>query len=89
VPALEFRFGLTLKGGDGGPVLVDVFRSVLALVGLKGEAAERLLDQAMAEQRAAPAGDCTLSFNSHAGELEIALSQAGRNWRTSCPVPIR
>ena len=89
MPALEFRFGLTLKGGDGSHVLVDVFRSVLAHVGLKGEAAERLLDQAMAERRAAPAGDCTLSFTSQAGELEVALSQAGHTWRTSCPVPIR
>jgi hypothetical protein len=85
---------MTLSGGapgsDVGHVLVDVFRSVLGHVGLKGEAAARLLDQMMTERRAAPsASDCTLRFTSHAGELEIVLSQDGRDWRTSSPVPIR
>ena len=89
MPALEFRFGLTLTGGDDGHVISDVFRSVLAHVGMRGEAVERLLDQAMAVRRAAPDGDCTLHFTSQAGELEVALSQAGHTWRTSCPVPIR
>jgi hypothetical protein len=32
--------------------------------------------------------DCTLRFVAHAGEIEIVLSQAGHDWRTSCPVPI-
>lgn len=92
MPAPEFHFGLTLSGGGAGGeahVFVDVFRSVLAHVGLKGEACDRLLNQVMTERRAAPAGDCTLRFTAHAGELEIALSQAGRDWHTSCPVPIR
>jgi hypothetical protein len=89
---------MTLTGGPGGPgsrgstdghVLVDVFRSVLAHAGLKGEASERLLDQVMEQRRAAPDGDCTLRFSAHAGELEITLSQAGRDWHTTCPVPIR
>ena len=90
--APEFRFDITLSGGAGSDpadVLVDVFRSVLAHVGLKGKATNRLLAQAMKAQREAPAGACTLRFTAHAGELEIALSQSGRSWRTSCPVPIR
>jgi len=76
-------------GSEAAHVFVDVFRSVLGHVGLKGEAADRLLDQVMAERRKAPSGDCTLRFTAHAGELEIALSQAGRDFRMSAPVPIR
>ena len=91
--APEFRFDITLSrgapGSDAADVLVDVFRSVLAHVGLKGKATNRLLAQAMKAQREAPAGACTMRFTAHAGELEIALSQSGRSWRTSCPVPIR
>ena len=91
--APEFRFDITLSrdapGSDGSDVLADVFRSVLAHVGLKGKATDRLVAQAMKAHRAAPAGACTLRFTAHAGELEIALSQSGQSWRTSCPVPIR
>ena len=96
MPAPEFQFGITLSGGADGHVdraehalLVDVFRSVLWQVGLSGETADHLLEQLLAVQRAAPAGaDCTLRFVAHAGEIEIVLSQAGHDWRTSCPVPI-
>ena len=66
-----------------------VCRSVLGQAGLEGEAADRLIDELAAERAAAPAGACTLHFAAHAGELQIVLSQAGRDWRTSCPVPIR
>ena len=69
---------------------MDVFRSVLWQVGLTGEAADRLLEQLLDVYRAAPGdADCTVRFVAHDGEIEIALSQAGRQWRTSCPVPIR
>jgi len=81
---------MTLSGAaSDAHVLVDVSRSVLAHVGLKGAAAAPLLDALMAARSAAPAGLCTVRFISHAGELEIALSQSGRDWRTSCPVPIK
>ena len=81
---------MTFTGADpNAHVLIDVFRCVLAHVGLKGEASDRLLDQVMAEHRKGPHGDCTLRFTAHAGEMQIELSQAGRDWRTSCPVPIR
>jgi hypothetical protein len=83
---------MTLNGGPGradGVVLAEVFRHVLAHAGLNGEAGERLLDQVMDERRAAAGGDCTVRFTAHAGELEITLSQAGRDWHTTCPVPIR
>jgi hypothetical protein len=81
---------MTLSGGVADArVLADLFRSVLAHVGVKGEAGDRLLDQLMTEHRKSPGADCTLRFTAHAGEIEIALSQAGRDWRTSCPVPIR
>ena len=88
---------MTLSGGADGHVdravnalLVDVFRSVLWQVGLTGDAADRLLEQLLEAYRTAPLGtDCTVRFVVHDGEIEIALSQAGRHWRTSCPVPIR
>ena len=97
MPAPEFHFGITLSGGADGHVdragnalLVDVFRSALWQVGLTGDPADRLLEQLLDVYRAAPAGaDCTVRFVAHDGEIEIALSQAGRQWRTSCPVPIR
>ncbi len=80
---------MTLSGTPDSHVLIDVFRSVLAHVGLKGEAGDRLLDQVMAERRKAQGVDCTVLFNAHAGEIVITLTQAGRDWRTSCQVPIR
>ena len=81
---------MTLSGaGPEARVLVDVFRTVLAHVGVRGEASDRLLDQLLTERRQAPGGECTLCFTAHAGEIEIALSQSGRDWRMSCPVPIR
>jgi hypothetical protein len=96
VPAPEFQFGITLAAGAQSPghpdnaLLVDLFRSVLWQVGFSGDAADHLLEQLLAAHRAAP-GDaaCTVRFVVHAGEIEIALSQADRNWRTSCPVPIK
>jgi len=96
VPAPEFQFGITLAAGAPSPgnhdnaLLVDVFRSVLWQVGLSGDAADHLLEQLLAAHRAAPAGAaCTVRFVVRAGEIEIAMSQADRSWRTSCPVPIK
>jgi hypothetical protein len=89
VPAQEFHFGMTLSGAaSDNAMITSVFRSVLVQVGLGGAAADRLLDQLLAAANASPAGACTLRFAVHGGEFEIALSQAGRDWRTSCPVPI-
>jgi hypothetical protein len=95
VPAPEFHFGITLADGTfaetGGEahVLADVLRSVLEHAGLTGEAADPILDEMLAARRASPPGGCTLTFTFRAGELMIALSQAGHDWRMTCPVPIR
>jgi len=84
---------MTVAGGSAdGPVrqiIVDVVRGVLAHAGLTGEACERLLDQVMKERRAARSADCVLRFEAQAGELEITLSQSGRDWHATCPVPVR
>ena len=81
---------MTLSGAaSDNAMMTAVCRHVLEHAGLVGEAADRLLDDLIAEREAAPAGACTLKFAAHAGELQIALSQAGRDWHTSCPVPIR
>ena len=80
---------MTFTGADG-LMLADVFRHVLAHAGLNGEASERLIDQVMEQRRSeSGGGDCALSFTAHAGELEITWSQAGRDWHTTCPVPVR
>ena len=96
MPAPEFSFDIRLSGGAfeddhklGTPVLVDLFRHVLGHAGVKGEASDRLVDQVMAEYRKGPAAACMLRFTAHAGEMEIVLVRAGRDFRTSCPVPIR
>ena len=82
---------MTLGGAaDSTPVLlVDVCRSVLGSVGLRGEAGERLLDQVMTAYRKGAASGCTLRFTAHAGEIEIALSKNGSDFRASSPVPVR
>ena len=81
---------MTLGGGDpSSHVIVDVFRSVLAHAGVKGEASDRVLDQVMTEFRQGTGGDCALRFVAHAGELEITFSRDGRDFHTSCPVPVR
>jgi len=83
---------MTLNGAAGGDVgasvLGEVVRSVLASMGVKGDAADRLIDGVMAEYRSAD-GAFTLRFAAHAGELEIAFSRNGRDFRASCPVPVR
>lgn len=90
MPAPEFSFGMTLTGEAAGatPVFVDVFKCVMAYVGVNGEAGERMLDEIMAERRKTGADVCALHFTAHAGTIEISLSQDGRSFRTSCPVPI-
>jgi hypothetical protein len=80
---------MTVTGAPDSHIVVDVFRCVLAHVGLKGEAGERVLDQVMAERRKAGSVDCSLRFAAHAGEIVITLTQAGRDWKMSAPVPVR
>lgn len=90
---------MTLNGAPGGDVgdvgdvgvpvvLVEVVRSVLASAGVKGEAADRLIDEVTAAYSKGE-GACTLRLAAHAGEIEIALSRSGRDFRASCPVPVR
>ena len=92
MPLPEFDFGMTLNGAAGGDVgaavLVEVVRSVLASVGVKGEAADRLIDEVTAACRTGE-GACTLRFAAHAGAIEIACSRGGRDFRATCPVPVR
>ena len=80
---------MTLNGpADGTTVLVEVVRSVLASAGGKGKAADRLIDEVTAVYRKGE-GACTLRLAAHAGEIEIAFSRSGRDFRASCPVPVR
>ncbi len=70
-------------------LMIDVCRSVLSQMRVGGDAAERLVNQVMAARLAAPNGDVTLRFSARDGELEIVLTSAAGDWRTSCPVPMR
>jgi hypothetical protein len=90
VPAQEFQFVMTLSdSASDNAMITSVFRSVLAQAGLGGEAADRLVGQLLAARKASPEGACTMRFALQGGALEIALTQAGRDWRTSCAVPQR
>jgi hypothetical protein len=88
VPAKEFRFGMTLSATGDSHLLVDVVRSMLAHVGLKGDARDRLIDEIVEQRRAAPAGACTVHVTARSGEVEITFAQSGRDFKTSCPVPL-
>ncbi len=84
----DFAFALTLPGhAHDTEMLVDLLRTVLGHAGYSGDTLERLIRQVGSVRAAAPAPQpCSVRFEAHAGELRIVVSQAGRDWRTTCPV---
>lgn len=68
-------------------MLVDLLRAVLAQAGYAGDTLERLVKQVMSVRAAArPAQPCGVRIEARDDELQIVVSQAGRDWRTTCPV---
>jgi hypothetical protein len=60
---------------------------VLAHAGYSGDTLERLVRQVGGVRAAAsPAQPCRVRFEAGGGELQIVVSQNGRDWRTTCPV---
>jgi hypothetical protein len=83
----DFAFALTLPGhAQDTEMLIDLLRTVLAHAGYAGDTLERLVRQVSSVRAVSPLAPCGVRFQARGGELEIVVSQAGRDWRTSCPV---
>ncbi len=83
----DFAFALTLPGhAHDTEMLADLLRTVLAHAGYSGDTLERLVRQVSVRAVASPAQPCSVQFEARGGELQIVVSQAGRDWRTTCPV---
>ena len=81
----DFAFALTLSGhAHDSEMLTDVLRTVLGHAGYAGDTLERLVKQVNAVRADGKAG--AIRFQAQGGELEIVISQAGREWRTTCPL---
>ena len=81
----DFAFVLTLSGhAHDSEMLTDVLRTVLGHAGYTGETLERLVKQVNAVRAAGKPG--AIRFQAQGGELEIVISQSGREWRTTCPL---
>jgi len=85
VAADDFAFALTLSGhAHDSEMLTDVLRTVLGHAGYAGDTLERLVKQVNAVRADGTPG--AIRFQARGGELEIVISQAGREWRTTCPL---
>ena len=81
----DFAFALTLPGhAHDSELLTDVVKTVLAHAGYSGETLERLVKQVSGVRPDGTA--CAVRFEGRGGELQIVVSQAGREWRTTCPL---
>ena len=89
MPAHEFAFTLKLNAHNK-EMVTDVVRSVLSHVGYAGDALERIVKEvSAAHAKGHAARPCDVRFRAGAGTLEIVVSRAGRDWRTTCPLLIR
>jgi hypothetical protein len=91
VPAHEFAFTLTLTGhAHNSEMVTGVVRSVLSHAGYTGDALERIVKQVSAAcAEGGGALPCDVRFLAGDGALEIVVSQAGHDWRTTCPLLTR
>ena len=81
----DFAFALTLPGhAHDSEMLTDVLRTVLGHAGYAGDTLERLVKQVSGVRLDGSA--CAVRFEGRGGELQIVVSQAGREWRTTCPL---
>jgi len=85
VAAHDFAFALMLPGhAHDSELLTDVVRTVLAHAGYAGETLERLVKQVSGVRL--DGTTCAVRFEGRGAELQIVVSQAGREWRTTCPL---
>jgi hypothetical protein len=87
VAAHDFAFALTLPGHPHDTeMLNDLLRTVLAHAGYAGDTLERLVRQVTRARESGTPAPFAVRFEARGGELQIVVSQAGRDWRTTCPV---
>ena len=85
--AHDFAFALTLPGhAQDIDMLMDLLRTVLGQAGYGGDTLERLVKQVSGRTAGPRPQPCVVRFEARGGELQIVVSQAGRDWRTSCPL---
>ena len=86
--AHDFAFTLSVSGhGHDADMLIDLLRTVLAQAGYSGDTLDRLVRQVTSVCAvAAAAQPCDVRIEARDGELQIVVSQSGRDWRTTCPV---
>jgi hypothetical protein len=84
----DFAFALSLSGhAHDTEMLMDLLRTVLGQAGYAGDTLERLVKQVSSVRAvASPSQPSAVRFEARNGELQIVVSQAGRDWRTTCPV---
>ena len=87
--ASEFLFEITLSGETPDhQMLTDIMRAVLGHAGVKAGDIDRLLGELRAQHWASPPGPgCRLRLERQGDELQIVVSQQGREWRTACAIP--
>ena len=84
--AHDFAFALTLSGhAHDTEMLIELLRTVLGHAGYAGDTLDRLVRQ-VSGVRSGASQPCDVRFEARGGELQIVVTQAGRDWRTSCPV---
>jgi hypothetical protein len=87
VAVSDFAFALTLSGhAQDRDMLLDLLRTVLGHAGYAGPTLERLAKQVSGRAAGPSPQPCVVRFEARQGELQIVVSQAGRDWRTTCPV---
>ena len=89
MPAQQFLFAITLAGeAPDHQMLTEIMRSVLGHIGLTNGAIDSLMQELRAQHWASPPGPgCNLRLQRQGGEIEIVVSQEGREWRTACAIP--
>jgi len=89
VPAPQLLFAITVAGeAPDYRMLTEILQSVLGHIGLTNGIIDGLMQQLRAQHWAAPPGaGCKLSLERQGDEIEIVVSQQGREWRTACAIP--
>jgi len=84
----EFLFAITLSGeAPDHQMLTDIMRAVLGHVGVTGDDIDRLREELRASHWATPPGaGCNLQLRANGAEVQVVVSQQGREWRTACPI---
>jgi hypothetical protein len=88
VPATELVFAITISGeAPDHQMLTEILQSVLGHIGVAVGDIDRLLQALQGQAWAgSPGGGCDLRFERQGGELQMVVSQQGREWRMACAI---